>query len=397
MLFSEPSSTSPDIILNERDSAEGNADAQSRLSNTATNLPSKSNQNSNKKPKRLLRFGLDWLTLNIQATGNSPCYNFLANLFDQFDPDGPFDTERDVQWIGTNILFNVQFKAARGDLFAYVKQEKGSYMTIHKITPSTTMQGLHVGDYRIKFYGAFFASVYEGVFKLEEFIQPFLEDEKNDLIAVRVCEVHICCDIENATTEWVDRGIKRTSKRLKKTISRLYRDLETNLYETISFGTKAKKTRGKYAVTDWFVRMYNKPKQIADEGLEWLYPSYRGRECITRTEAVFHSVIFRKYKFPLSYCLDQSALFALFAQYLRSRDVTFKVVDFVENEIQDGSLREVELERINRIPIPLTQEQKVRNLKSSIHTVATAFGVSNIELLEELLNDANGEPSPLLL
>jgi len=380
-----------------RASEAGIAGEQSRLSNTATEKASKSKEDVVTKPKKLLRFGLDWLTVNLIRIGSSDCIQFLDSVFTHFDPEEVFTEVRDIVWIGTDQKFIVGFKKVRGDIYAYFKTERDTLIVAHKITSDTTLKGVSQFHYRIKFYGNLFALDDLCNLSFEDFITPFIKEVDSGVLLAIVAEVHICADIENVTTNWLEKGIKRKSRKLKKPISRINQDPDTKLYETIYFGEKNKGERGNRSATDWHVHSYDKPKEIRDNNKERLYPHYLGDKQLIRIEAVFNSAIFRKNEFLLKQCLDDSYLFALFSKYLRSKDVHFKAVDFIESELKKGRLDEVVIGKIVRESVPLTQEKKVKRLQSRIRKVAGDFGISQAEFLEELLKEAKGESSALLV
>ena len=94
--------------------------------------------------------------------------------------------------------------------------------------------------------------------------------------------------------------------------------------------------------------------------------------------------------------MDQNCLFALFSKYLRSKDVHFKSVDFIEDHLSD--LREVILDkRIKQEPVPISQEKKITRLQTSVRNIANDFGVTEAKLLEELLKEAKGGSSVLFI
>ncbi|MEK7719791.1 MAG: hypothetical protein AAB347_09310 [Bacteroidota bacterium] len=380
----------------EAQACAGEAAHSRGLSNTAAEIDIESKEHVVVKEKKLLRFGLDWLTLNILGVGSSDCIGFLDAIFGYFDPSEPFDEARDISWIDTENNFTVKFKEAKGDIFAYFKYNNDSIIAVHKITPTTTLRGVGQFNYRIKFYGKFFALVADGTFVFENFIRPFIDEAGVGILLALVSEIHICADIENVTTQWVDKGIKRKSQKLKKTISRDHQNPETGLYDTIYFGQKFKKSRNGFVAADWYVRNYNKSKEIRDNNEERYYKHYLNKELITRVEAAFNSPIFRDYEFSLKNCLDQNCLFALFSKYLRSKDVHFKSVDFIEDHLSD--LREVILDkRIKQEPVPISQEKKITRLQTSVRNIANDFGVTEAKLLEELLKEAKGGSSVLFI
>jgi len=367
------------------------------VSNTASEKASKSKENVIDKLKKLLRFGLDWLTVNLMRIGSSDCIAFLDSVFAHYDPEEVFTGVRDITWIGTDHRFIVKFRKSKGDIFAYFKVNNDTLICVHKITSTTTFRGLSQFQYRLEFYGSIFALDDLGNLSFEDYITPFIKEVDSGVLLAIVSGIHICADIENVTTDWVDKGIKRLSKKLKKASSRINQDPKTGLYETVYFGTKNNGARGKKTSADWFVRSYDKLKEIRDNGHERLYPTYLTKESVTRIEAVFNSAIFRKNEVSLKQCLNQGYLFALFSKFLRSKDVCFRSVKFIESELKKGRLDEVVIEKLVRESVPLSQEKKVKSLQSRIRTVAGDFGISQVEFLEELLKEAKGESSALLV
>ncbi len=358
------------------------------ISKTAFKNAQKNKKNGQPKPENILRFGLDWLTVNFMKIGESKFIEFLDNVFQKYDPESPYGSITDVVWAGTNVIFPiVKFGRAQGDIVAYFQTEYDSVIVVKKIAPDTKLRGIGLFHYRVTFYGTFFALEHQNRWKLADFLQVAFEEINSGKLFEKVAEVHVCIDIANTTTDWFDKGIKRLSDKLKKKITRRKQDPETGLYETIDFGEKFAKRRRGFQATDWGVLGYDKLKSIRDEGDEGLYPQYLQLDSLLRIEAFFKSIVFRKYKFTLHDCLDKNALFALLDTFLRSKDVHFKAIDFLEKEFKkDKDFQIVNLKKLSfQKANPFTDEKKRKRLLTAIHHLAVDNRETDAELLNELL------------
>src|SRR5690606_38908830 len=91
----------------------------------------------------------------------------------------------------------------------------------------------------------------------------------------------------------------------------------------------------------------------------------------------------------LHQCLQKDALFALFSTYLRSNDVHFQCVDFIEKELKKNGLKIVDLERLFKETNPFSDERKRKNLLSRIHHYAEDNRQTTEEVLKEFLEELN--------
>ncbi len=357
------------------------------ISNTASEISSKNNKNGSPKPKDFLRFGPDWLTVNFMKIRGSKFIESFDDIFKKYNPESPYEVTYDIPWVGTNIIFPiVKFGRAQGDIVAYFKTEYDGVITVKKITPETKLRGISHFQYRITFYGTFFALEQKGSWLLEDFLRIALEEMDSGCLLSQVATIHVCADIAGTTTDWFDRGIKRLSGKLKKRITRQEEDPVTGLYDTINFGKKFAKRRKSFQATDWGVVGYDKLKSIRDEGDEGIYPQYLHLNSLLRVEAFFNSIVFRKYTFTLYDCLDKNALFALMSKFLRSEDIHFKVIGFLEEALKKNeNLQIVNLERVFHKSNPSTDEKKRKRLLLAIHRHALEHRQTDVALLKEFL------------
>src|SRR5665213_107515 len=265
---------------------------------------------SPKPARRLLHFGLDYLTLNLGPSDRKKVpksIKFLNTVFSLPHNSTNASEHRGFVWGGSSQEVNLQFSTIGKDQLVYVYRGEHKIMLIRQIGHNSNLPRA-VKDkyqYQVQFYGSFFGLARLKHFTFQDYWQPFLQDSQDGVINASVSRIDICADIKNVNVRSIQRSIVRKGK--MKRFSELEKDDKTGIPETIYYGEGSQ---------DWKARIYNKTEEIAAKRKDVLYPDYLGSSRITRLEIELQSKPCQEYKITLHDCLDLTFILGIYEKFL---------------------------------------------------------------------------------
>ncbi len=265
-------------------------------------------------------------------------------------------------------------------------QGKEKLFSIHRVTDKSELRKRlgYPYFYRISFYGVFFALERIGKLEIEPYWSLFLEDIATGGITHSLSRLDLCADITNTSPIEIAIGVRGDEGKMKEFSTHKGKGrIRKSRPETIMYGGKGDNR--------WFVRIYDKLKEMAKKGKERFYLDYLKHDRVTRIELVFKSpVLTDDHHFTLPQCLDSKRLFSLFCDHLKTKYVSWDILPFIKREMRKKGVERMTLERYQKHHNPLPRGEKFQRIRSAIKKYAADYDY-DLKLLCERLYLSIGE------
>ncbi len=319
--------------------------------------------------RKLLHFGLDYLTLNIckkddQKNRSEP---FLAKVFAV-----PHDTDNtnvyyDFEWGDLSLPFRLIFSESPDGEVAQFHLEQEYLFQVAKIDPEKP-KWKNTGykyRYRLQFYGAIFNATRRGEIVYTSLFPIFLGDINNGLVSHSVSRVDICADISGFTPRQIKKGIKGSHR---KRMSILGENPKTGEFETFYYGDKSRDRN------TWFARAYDKLADSRVKRKERFYSDYFQFEKVTRIELEVHSDTCRLFELNLAKVLDLAILWAVLKGLMKTKYNSWDILRFLEKQRVIYDFESVFLEKVIKKSIPLQREDYAKRFLSMSDNFGERYG-----------------------
>ncbi len=276
------------------------------------------------KDSFLLHLGIDWLAMFINDTdGGGRVEQLFKHIFSGYGYYLNHSERKQFIWPSTLETFECNFSEGKGDLFANVYFKNKKILSIRKITFSSNyMHGLTSRfTHLVSFYGTFFALDKQGDLSFYDTYKLFLDDG----VTCQLSRVDICFDINNKTTLDVWKTCKATSKQHLKEYDFRKIDPITKIPGTIEYGESK---------NPWYLTIYNKKKEFADNNKFSLYKDYWHEDIVTRTEVKLKRSKLKPYGVNYRNILDVNVQLGILDKLLNHRFVKWGIWPKVQKELK---------------------------------------------------------------
>lgn len=305
-----------------------------------------------KTEKKLLHFGLDYLTLNLCKKGDigNQTEILLRGIFKL-----PHDTDN------TNVYYGYEWENFEFPLMITFSESPDGEIAQFHLNDEYLFQVCRVDwekprwkntkyryKYRLQFYGAFFNGARRGNFIIQPFFSGFIEDVQSGAVSHSVSRVDICADVSGYTPKEIKEGIKGT--RLKR-MSMLNEDADTKQFQTFYYGDKRRDR------STWFARVYDKLVDSRNKGKEKFYADYFQFERVTRIELEIHSDTCRLFKLDLVQVLKNKCLWGVMDGLFRTKYYSWHILQFLKDQRLIYDFESVFMKKEIKPSIPLEREE----------------------------------------
>lgn len=316
-----------------------------------------------KPAKELLFFGKDFGVLNIGSVNGmeADSIRFLDNIFSFPHNDTNAAEILEMDWANTGLDVSVHFAFTKeGDELALIFQGKEKIFSIQKVGEDSELRTRlrYKYQYRISFYGVFFALDRIGKLDIDLYWKIFLDDITRGLVSHSISRLDLCVDITNIDPIEIARGVRGEESKMKE-FSTMRGKMRNQNPETIMYGTKGD--------NNWFARIYKKLIEMSKKGKERLYLDYLVHDLITRLEVVLKSPILSdQYQLSLDRCLDVQFLFNIFCNQLETKYVSWDILPFIKREMKKKGYQRIKIEKYKKFHNPLPRDKKFKRIKSAV-------------------------------
>lgn len=329
--------------------------------------------------RNLLHFGLDWLALFI-GFGNSNTsgiHQFLEEVFDYYDPESGFSDAQDISWPNTSYLLSVRYKQSKGDLMAYFALEGERIIAVRKITLTSTypQSVTRKFQYHMSFYGTFFALARLGSLRVENFTSVLVSCPALSIVS----QIHVCFDVEGLTVNDIWNSVQVSSPSHAKEHSVVRTDPITGLHQTVYYGQKGDPL--------WFIRIYNKIFEIANDHTQRHYPQYWGKKCVTRLELVIKRSVLKSYEVTIQNCFDESLLLSLLNKTLIGKYVQWGCILSLIEVLSERGMKVHGLTPVKIQYEKLSEEKRYQRFMNQLQKFSSDYGLNPPVFLRHLADE----------
>jgi len=312
-----------------------------------------------KTEKKLLHFGLDYLTLNIcdKDDISSTTVRYLDAIFSLDHNTTNSNIIRDFVWADSMEEIRIIFSESPDGEVAQIHWKESYLFQIAQIDHESPKwkNTKYSYKYRIQFYGDFFNSVRTEKIEEYDFLNIFIEDIENNTVKNSLSRLDVCSDISNISPKEILKDIKGTH--LKK-ISEFEKDKKTGEMETFYYGKRG-------GNTTWFIRCYNKLADCRKKFKENLYREYFFYEKVTRLEAEVKTDTLKLNKVNMINIQDNNFLWSLYFSLLKTKYNSWGILPFLKREMKKNGFKKIPLEKRDHEPMPLSRERFRQRFVSS--------------------------------
>jgi len=322
-----------------------------------------------KDEKKLLHFGLDYLTLNLikEKDSISETEEFLRSIFLL-----PHDTDN------TNVFYDFKWDQFEHPLTIYFSDTHEGQVAGFNLNNLYLFQVCEIDwekpvwantnyryRYRLQFYGALFNEARKGDLEYMSLFTKFLNDVERRLISHSISRSDICADFSGFTPLQIKKGVKGTRR---KKMNSLEEDPDTGQIETFYYGNK-KKDRN-----TWLVRAYDKLADSRAKHKEKLYSDYFQYKSVTRLEFEIHSDTIRLFGLDLKQALNSKCQWGVLEGLMKTKYNYWEILKFLKRERVIYDFESVFMEKKIKKSIPLSREEFAKRFLSKAYKFEDKYG-----------------------
>jgi hypothetical protein len=332
---------------------------------------SASSKTVKKTEKKLLHFGLDYLTINtchkfFPKTNLEKYFESIFNIPHNFENT---NTVKDFVWGNSDLSLRIIFSEAKEGEIAQFHWKEEYLFQICKIDPEygKWKNIRYKYKYRLQFYGDFFNAIRRDEIDLVDILDIFILDGDKCSLS----RFDLCADISGITPKEIYDGIN--GSRLRD-FCEFKKNKKTGKMETFYYGDKNN-------CSTWYTRVYDKIADSRTKKKEKMYSEYFQYENVTRIELEIHTDTIKEWMVDLLNIQNTNFLWTIFHNLLRNKYNDWAIIPFLKRELKKHGFKKIPVERMKINSQMLAEEAFAKRFESSGYNFISRYDKNPIIFL----------------